>query len=362
MPRPSGRMVVANGTELNALDSGLSGPVVFDAQTGCVGVDPAPRISYVPGECEEGVSGFPLIAQAPGCRNPGDSPDRTVRTLIPRYASTGVLFGFAEACPAYPGASPEVTGFKLKPVEQADALEGTCPPAGIRLLGARIVQTECGKDQEEWHLLNVITLPSVPAISTETITDDKDSDTANDPYTFAIWEKKACGTATTLSLRSVPMAEFKRFVSALSVTATAEASKLVELPNAILIGCKVDDPGSAASYGGSFHDSFDDAAPYSSSAYKIAGQVAGVPANARTVQLRAWSFTDELVNGAANASVTVNGKIRSQVFRISGGYGFKDAVIFDATLDSTGSISFELVANAYGHLAAAALEILGYRT
>lgn len=364
MPRPSGRMMVTNGTEINSLDSGLSGPVVFDSVTGCVSVDPAARVSYVPGECDEGVGGYPLVAQSVACRVPGESPDRPIRTLIPRYASTGVLFGFAEACPSYPGASPEVTGIKIKPVEQADATEGTCPPAGIRLLGARKTPNDCGRDQEEWHFLDAITFDTAPAITTETVADDADSDASNDAMQFAVWEKKVCSGATTVSLRSVPMAEFKRFVSALSVTASAESSRLVELPNAILIGRKVHNVGGPlpASIFADFHDNFTDTAPYSGT-FQIAGSVAGVPANARTAQLRAWTLTDETDNGGiAHATVTVNGKVRAQVVRTSGGYGYKDSSIFEAALDSTGSITFELTAYTYGWLAGASLEILGYRT
>ncbi len=353
--------MLSNGTELNVLDCGLSGPVVFDAQTGCVSVDPAPRVPYVPGECEEGIGGYPLVAQAVACRNPGESPDRPVRTLIPRYASTGVLFGFAEACPAYPGASPEVTGFKLRPVEQADAAEGTCPPTGLRLLGARKTTVECGKEQEEWHFLDTITFSTVPPITTETITDDGDSDTANDPFQFAIWEKKTCGTTETVSLRSVPMAEFRRFVSALSITAAEERSKLVELATPVLIGRKVHDVAGVASTWAAFSDDMTDVGPYTGT-YKVTG-VSGIPANAREVRLRAWVFVDG-TSGAASASVTVNGLLRLQSYRNSShGFGYKnDGAEISAVLNAAGEITFDLQATSNSWCAAASLEITGYRT
>lgn len=108
------------------LDDIVSGPVKFDATEKIVYV--ADEGNPDPYACDETQpSGFPVMAIDPGCRQPGDSPNREFAPVRPEESPTGLLTGYIKACAVGRGLEQE-----LKPVLIVPADAPTCPEPGYR--------------------------------------------------------------------------------------------------------------------------------------------------------------------------------------------------------------------------------------
>ncbi len=114
-----GKLLVSNGDEIGALDSAISGPVLFDAQAQKVFVGDI-VIDHVPDNfpCATDIHyGFPLYGLRPACRDVGENPDRAVAVVRPPVSDTGTLYGHKRTCSSSPGLKPEITPVEIVPAD-----------------------------------------------------------------------------------------------------------------------------------------------------------------------------------------------------------------------------------------------------
>jgi hypothetical protein len=117
----SGKLVLSGcNDEVLTLDGGLSGPVLFNAETGKVEVgstDAAAAIQDNFACADSTLSGLLLMGKDPGCREPGENPDREIVAVRMTNADTADLIGAVPQCATSPGRAPEITPVKVVPIE-----------------------------------------------------------------------------------------------------------------------------------------------------------------------------------------------------------------------------------------------------
>ncbi len=117
----SGKLVLSGcNDEVLTLDGGLSGPVLFNAETGKVEVgstDAAAAIQDNFACADSALSGLLLMGKDPGCREPGENPDREIVAVRMTNADTADLIGAVSQCATSPGRAPEITPVKVVPIE-----------------------------------------------------------------------------------------------------------------------------------------------------------------------------------------------------------------------------------------------------
>lgn len=145
----SGRLLMGGcDDEVFVLDGSISGPVLYDANTGKVSVGEDSGTGMVKDlyPCDT-PAGLFLMGKDPGCRQPGENPDREVVVVRPQNSDTGILFGFNQSCPPGVGLSPEMTPVKIAP----GALPATHPAVVESYAVTPVPPEECLPATNRWY-------------------------------------------------------------------------------------------------------------------------------------------------------------------------------------------------------------------
>lgn len=190
-----GRLLVANCEELNVLDSGLSGPVVFDSMTGTVSVSPTEAANLVADNfstCDTSLSGFPVYARTPSCRDVGDAPDRDLIIARPQQSSVGTLYGHTAVCPTSFGLLPE-----MLPVEIVPAVLPVETPENLFTLGfIDVAATNCAPASRKFYAVPPADVSGVDIDDMETV--DFPASPDDDTTGLAMWQLNESGTKWVL--------------------------------------------------------------------------------------------------------------------------------------------------------------------
>jgi len=115
----SGRLLMGGcDDEVYVLDGAVSGPVLYDANTGKVSVGEDSGVGLLKDNyvCPDPkVYGFPVYGAQPACHQPGENPDREVAIIRPPNSAYGTIYAHETTCSATPAFRPEITPVQLVP-------------------------------------------------------------------------------------------------------------------------------------------------------------------------------------------------------------------------------------------------------
>lgn len=266
--RNTGKILLKDGECASYLSDVVSGPVRYDAQTdeAYVGTDTFPD-PYGCERPEDQPAGMPVYAIDPGCRQPGDSPEREFAPLRPVESDSGIVHGHQFQCPNGKGLEQE-----LVPVHVIPGPQVACPEPGFRRWKTRYLpkssDNPCGPSMQH-YLEDGVWMDDDEMARTGAVYDDNDEDVANDRMMFGIWVKSTCPEGGW-QMRAVPMKYFKEFVLGL-IPSIADPTDPVPQPDVIFKFYYLSD----------------------------SQQTLEIPANAKTAQFEIWGaggFGDGLVS------------------------------------------------------------------
>ena len=149
VPKESGKLLVANGDEMNALDSPVDGAVLFDAASGKAYVG-TQEISSIPdnyGCLDTTPYGWVAYGIQPPCGSSTEFPAREIGFLRPAQSSTGTLYAHQRSCAAA-GQVPEITPVEIIP----DAWPSTVPADVKNLAVVKTPDSECGSAKYRFYM------------------------------------------------------------------------------------------------------------------------------------------------------------------------------------------------------------------
>jgi hypothetical protein len=118
----SGRLLLGGcDDEVYVLDGAVSGPVLYDAQTGKVSVGEDSGVALLKDNfsysntCGPTIFGFPVYGLQPPCHQPGENPDREVAIIRPPNSPYGTIYAHQTVCVSTVGLRPEITPVQLVP-------------------------------------------------------------------------------------------------------------------------------------------------------------------------------------------------------------------------------------------------------
>jgi hypothetical protein len=178
----SGRLLMGGcDDEVYVLDGSISGPVVYDANTGKVHVGDnfSPTAVQDRYGCEA-PAGLFLMGKDPGCRQPGELPDRDIVVARPQDSDTGTFLGFNLTCPPGVGLPPEMVPVKIAPGE----LPETHPAVLESYTVTPVAAEDCTPGTKRWYKYRGL-LP-IPDDLLETFEFPNRALTVDDNATFGI--------------------------------------------------------------------------------------------------------------------------------------------------------------------------------
>jgi len=143
-----GKLLIRRGDEIGALDSAISGQVLFDAQTGNVHVGSMEVNDVADNFACDSPTGFPLYGVTPDCRDMGENPTRAIAIMRPENSDIGNLYGHETQCPATTGLRPEIKPVQIIPGEYD---EDAAPTGMFNLAYVDVPADACKPATRKWY-------------------------------------------------------------------------------------------------------------------------------------------------------------------------------------------------------------------
>lgn len=222
----SGKLLLGGcACELQALDWSVDGPVNFDAATGqvYVGSTFAPTAVQDNYPCtDEEITGLFLMGKNPGCREPGQNPDRDIVVVRMTSTNMGEIVGSLEVCSAGNGLAAEMKPVKLQPAPLIrNALEGTSTLILPQTVGFTEESTlDCDnmrRTVKSWFSYDRWQQPNVDDVVDADIVDG-----VGQNVWFTAWRELTDGVKTTKELVQVSKAQMDRLIGAAVATASVD--------------------------------------------------------------------------------------------------------------------------------------------